>query len=54
MNTTAPSITGASQSEFDLDVSIVESVPVDGDLMRSTDDNCTTTSDSACVTCFHG
>jgi len=41
-------------AEFDLDVSIVESVPVDGELLRSTDDNCTSTSDSACVTCFHG
>lgn len=53
MNTMAP---GAAppESEFDLDVSIVESVPVDGELMRATEDNCGATDASACVTCFHG
>lgn len=45
--------TGAwADSDFDLDVSIVESGPVVADLMRSTDDNCGSTNQSACVTCF--
>jgi FxLD family lantipeptide len=53
MNNMAPHA-AVADPEFDLDVSIVESVPVDGELLRNTDDNCTSTSDSACVTCFHG
>jgi FxLD family lantipeptide len=53
MNHMAPHAAVTDQ-EFDLDVSIVESVPVDGELLRSTDNGCTSTSDSACVTCFHG
>ncbi len=41
-----------TDADFDLDVSIVESGPVVADLMRSTDDNCGSTNQSACVTCF--
>lgn len=37
--------------DFDLDVSIVETGPVIADLMRSTDDNCGTTCQSACTSC---
>lgn len=43
----------AARTEFDLDVSIVESGPVVAELMRSTDDNCGSTSQSACVTCVN-
>ncbi|MGH4018845.1 MAG: FxLD family lanthipeptide [Pseudonocardiaceae bacterium] len=39
---------GAGDSQFDLDVSIVESGPVIDDLMRLTDDNCGSTCESAC------
>lgn len=43
--------TPAADSEFDLDVSIVESGPVIAELMRLTDDNCGTTCESACNSC---
>lgn len=49
-DTTVPSTT-AVDSEFDLDVSIVESGPVVAELMRLTDDNCGTTCESACNSC---
>ncbi|GAA3971969.1 FxLD family lantipeptide [Thermobifida alba] len=35
-------------TQFDLDISIVESGPVINDLMRLTDDGCGTTCESAC------
>lgn len=38
-------------SEFDLDVSIVESGPVIDHLLRMTDDNCGSTCESACTSC---
>lgn len=38
-------------SEFDLDVSIVESGPVIDELMRLTDDGCGQTCESACNSC---
>jgi FxLD family lantipeptide len=38
----------AGDTEFDLDVSIVESVPVIDDLMQITSDNCGSTCESAC------
>ncbi|MGH3940036.1 MAG: FxLD family lanthipeptide [Pseudonocardiaceae bacterium] len=38
-----------SDSEFDLDVSIVESGPVINELMRVTDDGCGQTCESPCV-----
>jgi FxLD family lantipeptide len=47
-----PSLTDEA-GEFDLDVSIVASGPVVADLMRNTDDNCGSTNQSACVTCFN-
>lgn len=50
MDGAAPS-TPAASSEFDLDVSIVESAPVVADLMRNTDDNCGSTCESACTSC---
>jgi FxLD family lantipeptide len=37
--------------DFELDVSIVETGPVIADLMRSTDDGCGTTCQSACTSC---
>ena len=40
--------TPAADSEFDLDVSIVESGPVVAELMRLTDDGCGSTCESAC------
>jgi FxLD family lantipeptide len=40
-----------SDPDFDLDVSIVETGPVIADLMRSTDDNCGSTCQSACTSC---
>jgi FxLD family lantipeptide len=40
--------TPVADSEFDLDVSIVESGPVVAELMRLTDDNCGTTCETAC------
>ncbi|MGH3940026.1 MAG: FxLD family lanthipeptide [Pseudonocardiaceae bacterium] len=45
--TAAPG-TPATDSEFDLDVSIVESGPVIDELMRLTDDNCGSTCETAC------
>ncbi|MGH3868022.1 MAG: FxLD family lanthipeptide [Pseudonocardiaceae bacterium] len=49
-STVIPS-TPAVDSEFDLDVSIVESGPVVAELMRNTDDNCGNTCESACTSC---
>ncbi|MGH8902521.1 MAG: FxLD family lanthipeptide [Egibacteraceae bacterium] len=46
MDMVAPAI--PADSEFDLDVSIVESGPVIAELMRSTDDGCGSTCESAC------
>jgi FxLD family lantipeptide len=40
--------TTAVDSEFDLDVSIVESGPVVAELMRNTDDGCGQTCETAC------
>jgi FxLD family lantipeptide len=40
--------TPAADSEFDLDVSIVESGPVVTELMRLTDDGCGSTCETAC------
>lgn len=48
--TVMPSPT-AGDSEFDLDVSIVESGPVVTELMLSTSDNCGQTCESACNSC---
>jgi FxLD family lantipeptide len=39
----------APDTEFDLDLSIVSSGPVVADLMRSTDDGCGSTCQSACA-----
>jgi FxLD family lantipeptide len=38
-------------SEWDLDVSIIESGPEADRIIRMTDDNCTTTCESACTSC---
>lgn len=45
-----------AQSDFDLDVSIVEQGPVVAELMRNTDDGCGSTCQSACAnsTCVAG
>ncbi len=43
--------TMAVDSDFDLDVSIIESGPVVAELIRLTDDNCGTTCESACNSC---
>ncbi|MGH3868280.1 MAG: FxLD family lanthipeptide [Pseudonocardiaceae bacterium] len=45
-----PEVPGApaADSEFDLDVSIVESGPVVDELMRTTSDNCGSTCETAC------
>lgn len=43
--------TPTAESEFDLDVSIVESGPVIDHLLRMTDDNCGSTCESACTSC---
>lgn len=40
-----------ADADFDLDVSIVETGPVIADLMRSTDDNCGHTCETACTSC---
>ena len=48
---TGASAAPAADSEFDLDVSIVESGPVIAELMRLTDDNCGNTCESACTSC---
>jgi FxLD family lantipeptide len=48
----APQTSAWADTDLDLDVTIVESGPVVADLMRSTDDNCGSTNQSACVTCF--
>jgi FxLD family lantipeptide len=44
-------ISDASDAEFDLDVSIVESGPMIAELLRLTDDNCGATCESACTSC---
>lgn len=46
-------VTGAPvvDSEFELDVSIVESGPIVDELMRLTDDGCGQTCESACNSC---
>jgi FxLD family lantipeptide len=48
---TPPAIAAAPavDTDFDLDVSIVESGPILDELMRLTDDNCGTTCQSACT-----
>ena len=46
--------TTLADSDFDLDVRIVESGEVVAELMRNTDDNCGHTQESACVTCVNG
>ncbi|MPZ64707.1 MAG: FxLD family lantipeptide [Pseudonocardiaceae bacterium] len=43
--------TTAADSDFDLDVSIVESGLVVAELMRNTDDECGKTCESACLSC---
>ncbi|EWC64506.1 hypothetical protein UO65_0113 [Actinokineospora spheciospongiae] len=43
--------TAVVDSEFDLDVSIVESGPVVDELLRLTDDGCGATCESACNSC---
>lgn len=43
--------TSVVDSEFDLDVSIVESGPVVDEMMRLTDDGCGRTCESACNSC---
>jgi FxLD family lantipeptide len=47
---TAPDPT-TTDPDFDLDISIVESGPMVADLMRSTDDGCGSTCQSACTSC---
>ncbi|MGH3502852.1 MAG: FxLD family lanthipeptide [Nocardioidaceae bacterium] len=49
MPTTAPEPTATD--DFDLDISIVESAPAVPDLMRSTDNECGSTCQSACTSC---
>lgn len=54
MQTITPSIPATdtgSDPDFDLDVSIVESGPSLSELMRSTDNGCGSTRQSACVGC---
>jgi FxLD family lantipeptide len=48
---TATSAATENDPDFDLDISIVASAPVVPGLMRSTDDNCGQTCQSACVSC---
>ncbi|WNV90245.1 FxLD family lanthipeptide [Umezawaea sp. Da 62-37] len=43
--------TAVVDSEFDLDVSVVESGPVVDELLRLTDDGCGATCESACNSC---
>jgi len=50
-NSTAIPGSTAVDSEFDLDVSIVESAPVVAELMRITSDNCGQTCETACNSC---
>jgi len=47
----APGTRPATASEWDLDISIVESGPVVDELMRLTDDGCGATCQSACNSC---
>lgn len=39
-------------NDFDLDITVVRSLPRAADLLNSTSDGCSGTSDSAGVTCF--
>lgn len=48
----AAQVAVTADAEFDLDVRIVESGDVVTALLRNTDDNCTQSKASACVTCF--
>jgi len=48
LDAVAPRI-AATDEEFDLDISIVASGPVVAELMRSTDDGCGSTCQSACA-----
>jgi FxLD family lantipeptide len=43
-----PAPAAAPDSDFDLDITIVESGPAVPDLMRNTDDNCGQSCQSAC------
>ena len=47
----ATPVTPTADTEFDLDVSIVEDGPVIDHLLRMTDDNCGKTCESACTSC---
>jgi len=54
MHTTTTAVTVGDldlDADFDLDVSIVETGPVIAELMRSTDDNCGHTCQTACTSC---
>ncbi|WP_084468774.1 FxLD family lanthipeptide [Nocardiopsis trehalosi] len=44
-----PTNTSPDWTDFDLDVSVVQSAPVVAELMRNTDDGCTSTCESACT-----
>lgn len=48
MNSSALTI---AADDFDLDVEVLEVGPVVPELMRSTDDNCGSTCQSACTSC---
>jgi FxLD family lantipeptide len=50
MHMATPTVT-ATDPDFDLDISIVESGPAIADLMRSTDNGCGQTCQSACTSC---
>jgi FxLD family lantipeptide len=53
MHTTTTAVTVGDMdldADFDLDVSIVETGPI-AELMRSTDDNCGSTCETACTSC---
>jgi FxLD family lantipeptide len=54
MHMAKPTVTATDMGpdpDFDLDVSIVESGTAVSELMRSTDDNCGSTCQSACTSC---
>lgn len=42
---------GSGDTDFDLDVTIIESSPVVPELVRSTSDGCGSTCESACTSC---
>ncbi|SFC57162.1 MULTISPECIES: FxLD family lanthipeptide [Streptomyces] len=48
--------TGAAEEDFELDIAFVEKAPVIPALLNDTDDNCTSTCQSACSnsTCIGG